>query len=188
MNSFLKKLTFLIYLGCSLCYSQDVKNKFDEKKGNLLNSGVELLIEYKISKGDNLILLEESDCIDFEEKYLFWINENNCFVQRYSDCILNEQTKLKDCKRLIEVFNNLNFIKKAEVLPVTFKNGDYIEFVHESAWQFDIYSIENHFTKSIGINTWKMEYYEDGEKNVNYEINRNSKMELLIDLRKEIID
>jgi len=188
MNSFLKKLTFLIYLGCSFCYSQSVKNEFDFKKDSLLNSGIELLIEYKMNSGGNMIPLIETDCIDYEEKYLFWIIEENCFIQKYSDCILNKQIELKDCQRLTEVFNNLDIIKKAEVLPVTMKNGDYIEFVHEDVWDYNIYTQDDHFFKSIGKSTWEMQFSEEKKGNVNYEINQKSKIKLLIDLQKEILD
>jgi|DEB0MinimDraft_12_1074336.scaffolds.fasta_scaffold23707_3 hypothetical protein len=122
MNSFLKKLFLFTYFSISLCYSQDVKNQFDIKKDSLLNSGVELLIEYKMGSGDNMITLTATDCIDFETKYLFWIIKNNCFSQKYSECTFIEKNKLTDCQRLMAVYNNLDDIKESEVLPVTMEN------------------------------------------------------------------
>ena len=188
MNSFLKKLFLLTYFSISLCYSQDVKNKFDIKKDSLLNSDIQLLIEYEMVSGDNMIPLIETDCIDYETKYLFWIVENNCFSQKYSDCTFNERIKLKDCRRLMEVYNNLDVIKESEVLPVTMENGDYIEFVHEDDWYYNVYTKDDHFFKSIGKPTWEMKYSSDKKENVNYEKNHKSKIKLLVDLRKDILE
>ena len=186
MNSFLKKLFLFTYFSISLCYSQDVKNQFDIKKDSLLNSGVELLIEYKMGSGDNMITLTATDCIDFETKYLFWIIKNNCFSQKYSECTFIEKNKLTDCQRLMAVYNNLDDIKESEVLPVTMENGEYIEFVHEDSWDYNVYTKGDYFYKSIGKPTWEMKYSSDKKENVNYEKNHKSKIKLLIDLQKEL--
>lgn len=188
MNSFIKTFFLLTYFSISLCYSQNVKNKFDIKKDSLLNSNVQLLIEYGKVSGDNLIPLIETDCAYFETRYLFWIVENNCFIQKYSDCTFTQIIKLKDCRRLMKIYNNLDIIKESEVLQVTMQNGDYIELVHEDFWSYDIYTQDNHFIKEIGVETWEMKFYNENEENVSYKINQKSKIKLLVDLRKEILE
>jgi len=197
--------TFIVLLAClilsSRCLAQldstsATFEKLNKKIHELQNRKASLILSYYRSCiGDMVHVQPRDSCIAYDTKYLFWMIDDKCYIQRFDEC------KTYDSVGMVNSFvdfvsGNLERLKHANIKQPLFRTGKgknslTTVFIDHTCFSiFYIFSRNNIFIKKLSDFDLETKKF-DGRLNTNYLSNQKSilnKLKVRIEKETAIYD
>jgi hypothetical protein len=174
-------------------YGQEKDLEYLNFKKELLKNNKEIIIEYNQFCIGELILENKDGKICERPYYLFWSKNGKYFKRKFSDCNIFNTIELKNSEFIETVKENINEIKKSEILPISHayinskgkEETVQLEVDHYCRTKFEIHLANKKVTKNVNEFYLREKMIDEKTPNDNYEINQKSILNKIFQLAKK---